>query len=75
MKLLISLIFIEISDIETSTKRFIVLLVFLLNIAVISSDKWLGEILKISIKFQVINSYKAKFLINRDAIKRYKIDI
>jgi hypothetical protein len=60
---------------ETSTLGFVVLPIFLPNVAAMSGDERSGEILRIPIEFQVVENCKAGFLIGRDAMKGYKMDI
>jgi hypothetical protein len=51
------------------------ILIYLLNIMILNNNKWLIRIIKLIIEFQVIESNPVDFLINRDIIKIYKMDI
>jgi len=64
-----------IGEAETSTKGFVVLPVWLLNAAALSGDQKHAKVLLIWCEFQVIDSLGANYLIGRDALHPYGVNV
>ena len=64
-----------IGETETSTKGFVVLPVWLPNAAALSGDQKHAKVLLIWCEFQVIDSLGANYLIGRDALHPYGVNI
>ena len=64
-----------IGEAETSTKGFVVLPVWLPNAAALSGDQKHAKVLLIWCEFQVIDSLGANYLLGRDALHPYGVNI
>jgi hypothetical protein len=64
-----------IGEAETSTKGFVVLPVWLPNAAALSGDQKHAKVLLIWCEFQVIDSLGANYLLGRDALHSYGVNI